>query len=258
MRLLPVAFASLLAIAASVPAYAGSFMLRTTDGVDISAESWGSGSHGVVLIHADGDDRSGWADFAATLAQNDFRVVAVDLRGHGQTGGTIADDDYPKMVADVAAAVTWLDGKGVKDVGLVGAELGANLALAALAADPDVDTAVMLSPSLSAKGVRVSSALDKIGRRPVLLVASKLDSSGSRAAGLIEGKATGPKHLALYDGTAAGRKMLNTAPELEGLMVSWLNGTFLQASDSRAASHAEVDTEVEEIETTGERFEDKH
>jgi alpha-beta hydrolase superfamily lysophospholipase len=242
----------------SASAAAGPLMLRTTDGVDVSAETWGSGKHGVVLIHADGDDRSGWKDFAERLADNDFRVIAIDLRGHGQTGGTLTEADYPKMVADVAAAVTWLDGKGVADVGLVGAELGANLALAALAADEEVDTAVMLSPSLSAHGVKVSSALARIGRRPVLLVASKADSTGARAAGLIEGKATGPKHLALYDGNAVGRKMLNTAPELEGLMVSWLNGTFLQATDSRAASHAEVDTNVDEIETTGERFEENH
>lgn len=242
----------------ATPALAGPLMLRTTDGVDVAAESWGNGKHGVVLIHGDGEDRSGWADFAGRLAQNDFTVIAIDLRGHGKTGGALAETDYPKMVADVAAAVTWLDSKKVADVGLVGSELGANLALATLAANADIDTAVMLTPSLSAHGVKVSSSLEKIGQRPVLLVASKADSGGSRAAGLIEGKATGPKHLALYDGNATGRKMLNTAPELEGLMVSWLNGTFLQATDSRAAQRAEVDTEVDEIETTGERFEDKH
>jgi len=247
-----------LGCALSPIALAGSLQLRTTDGHDIAAESWGTGPHGVVLIHEDGGDRSGWEDLAGTLAQNQFRVIAVDLRGHGASGGEITDDDYPDMVADVAAAVTWLDSKGVEDVGLVGSELGANLALAAMAANQDIDTAVLLSPSLSAKGVRVSSAIDSLGRRPLLLVASIQDSSGSRAAKLIEGKATGPKHLALFDGTASGRRMLNTAPELEGLLVSWLNGTFLQANDPQAASRAAVDTEVDEIETSGERYEDNH
>jgi len=248
-----------IALACTLPsfAWAGSMQLRTTDGHTVSAESWGTGPHGVVLIHEDGGDRAGWSDLAATLSQNQFRVVAIDLRGHGATGGTIAEEDYPKMVADVAAAVTWLDSKGVDDVGLVGAELGANLALATMAANQDIDTAVLLSPSLSANGVRVSGALDKLGRRPLLLVASKQDSSGARAASLISDKAAGPKHLALYDGTAAGRRMLNTAPELEGLVVSWLNGTFLQANDPQAASRGQVDTKVDEIETSGERYEDR-
>jgi len=247
-----------LGVSLATPALAGTLQLRTTDGKSVAAESWGSGPHGVVLIHEDGGDRTGWKDLASTLAQNQFLVVAVDLRGHGATGGTITDDDYPKMVADVGAAVTWLDSKGVEDVGLVGAELGANLALATMAANQDIDTAVLLSPALSANGVRVSSALAALGRRPLLLVATKQDTGGSRAATLISDKTTGPKHLAVYEGNATGRRILNSAAELEGLVVSWLNGSFLQANDPEAASRGQVDTKVDEIETSGERYEDKH
>jgi pimeloyl-ACP methyl ester carboxylesterase len=252
--------AGMLFVAALLPsaAFAGSLSLRTTDGQTIAAESTGTGSHGVVLIHEDAGDKSGWTDLAATLAKNDFTVVAIDLRGHGASKGTLDDASYPKMVADVQSAITWLNGRGVKDVALVGAELGANLALATAAANPDVDTLALLSPSLSAKGVRVSTALDSLGQRPVLLVASRDDAGAARAAALIYDKATGAKHLAVYDGNAAGRRMLNTAPALEGLLLSWLNGSFLQADDPRAASGAAVQTDVEAIETTGERFEDKH
>jgi hypothetical protein len=92
----------------------------------------------------------------------------------------------------------------------------------------------------------------------VLLVASRDDAAGARAAQLIHDKATGPKHLAIFDGNAKGRRLLNTAPALEGLMLSWINGSFLQADDPRGASGAAVETEIEEIETTGERFEDRN
>ncbi len=238
-------------------AVAGPISLKTTDGVTLSADASGNGTHGVVLLHADDGDRKVWSELAETLAKSDCTVVAVDLRGHGASKGTLDDAAYPKMVEDARAAITYLEGKGVKDLHIVGAELGANLALAATAAIDDVDTVTLMSPALSAKGLKVSAALGGIGRRPVLAVASRDDASGARAAQLIHDKATGPKHLAIYDGSAKGHRMLNTAPALEGLVLSWVNGSFLQADDPRGATGAAVETEIEEIETTGERFEDR-
>jgi len=238
-------------------ALAGTLSLQTTDGLTLSAESSGSGTHGVVLLHAAGGDRSVWTDLADTLSKSDCRVVALDLRGHGASPGTLDDAAYPSMLEDARAAITWLESKGVEDIHLVGAEFGANLALSAAAAIDSVDTVSLLSPTLSAKGLKVSSALGGIGQRPVLAVASRDDAAGARAAQLIHGKATGAKHLAIYDGNAKGHRLLNTAPALEGLVLSWVNGSFLQADDPRRASGAAVETDIEEIETTGERFEDR-
>ena len=249
---------SWIALATMITASAGSLQLKTTDGVSIAAESWGTGKHGVLLLHEQGADHTGWTELAERLAKNDFVVVAIDLRGHGKSGGSLDDAAWLKMVADAQAGITWLDSKGVTDVGIVGAEFGANLALATLAANKTVDTAVLLSPSLSANGLKVSAGLEGLARRPLLLVATQEDIAGARAAQLIADKADGAKHYALYAGNAKGRKMLNTAPELEGLMVSWLNGTFLQSNDPRAANNAAVETSVDEVESTGERFEDKH
>jgi len=254
MRLAGLFFSLLLpSLAAAAP-----ITLKTTDGVVLSADVQGSGTHGVVLLHEDGGNKEAWKELAETLGKNDCVVISLDLRGHGASKGTLDEAAYPKMVEDVRAAITWLESKHVADVNLVGAELGANLALSATAAIPEVTTVTLLSPSLSSHGLKVSSALANLGQRPILLVASRDDASSARAAQLIHDKATGPKHLALYDGNAKGRRMLNTAPALEGLMLSWVNGSFLQANDPRRATSAAVETEIEEIETTGERFEDKH
>jgi pimeloyl-ACP methyl ester carboxylesterase len=239
-------------------AVAAPVTLKTTDGIMLSADAQGSGKHGVVLLHEEGGDKGVWGELAATLAKNDCVVVAIDLRGHGASKGTLDDAAYAKMVEDVRAALTWLEGKDVADVNLVGAGFGANLALSATAAIPEVTTTTLLSPALSAHGLKVSTALTGLGQRPVLLVASRDDAGAARAAQLIYDKATGPKHLAIYDGNAQGHRMLNTAPALEGLLLSWVNGSFLQADDPRRATGAAVETEIEEIETTGERFEDKH
>lgn len=239
-------------------AHAGPLQLKTTDGVALAAETWGTGSHGVLLLHEEGGSKAVWKPFAEKLAKNDFVVVAVDLRGHGSSGGTLDDAAWGKMVADAQAGITWLEGKGVTDIGVVGSEFGANLALATLAANKDVDTAVLLSPALSAHGFKVSAALEQVARRPLLVVATQEDTSGARAAQLIANETDGAKHLVIYPGAARGQKILNTAGELEGLMLSWLNGTFLRTEDPRAANRGAVETTVDEIETTGERFEDKH
>ena len=247
-----------IALAALSAATAGTLQLKTVDGVTLAAESWGSGTHGVLLLHEAGATREVWRPFAEKLAKNDFVVVAVDLRGHGASGGTRDDTDWTKLVADAQAGLTWLESKGVADIGVVGSEQGANLAFATLAANRQVDTAVLLSPSLSANGLKVSAALEQVARRPLLIVATQEDSSGARAAQLIAEKTDGAKHLVLYPGNTRGQRMLNAAAELEGLMISWLNGSFLRTQDPRAANHAAVETAVDDVETTGERFEDKH
>jgi pimeloyl-ACP methyl ester carboxylesterase len=242
----------------ALTALAGPLQLKTTDGVAIAAESWGTGKHGVVLLHEEGADHKGWSDLATGLAKVDFTVVAVDLRGHGASGGTLDEAAWPKMVADAGAGITWLESKGIDDIHVVGAEFGANLALATAAANKSVDSVVLLSPSLSAKGLKVSASMEQLNRRPLLVVASQDDTTGARAAQLIADQTSGAKHVAIYPGNTKGRRMLNTAPDLEALMVSWMSGSFLRSNDPRAANSAAVETEVEEIETTGERFEDRN
>ena len=60
----------------------------------------------VVLIHGVGADGSSWDDIASDLAA-DFRVLCLDLRGHGQSGhieGTLTLDDFVRDVVDVLDA----------------------------------------------------------------------------------------------------------------------------------------------------------
>ena len=57
----------------------------------------------VVLIHGVGADGASWDPIAAKLAE-DFRVLRLDLRGHGRSGhieGTLTLDDFVRDVVDV-------------------------------------------------------------------------------------------------------------------------------------------------------------
>ena len=62
----------------------------------------------VVLLHPVGLDRRCWADVAGLLP--DRRVVAVDLRGHGESPRVPRTHDIFDYAADVAALIERLGG----------------------------------------------------------------------------------------------------------------------------------------------------
>lgn len=96
----------------------------------------------VVLIHGVGADGSSWDEIAAALA-GDFRVLRLDLRGHGRSGhieGGCSLDDFVRDVVDV------LDACGVARAHVVGFSLGGMIAQAMALQHPDrIDRLVLLS-----------------------------------------------------------------------------------------------------------------
>ena len=79
----------------------------------------------VVLLHAGGERRTVWRPVAARLQAAGFRSVAVDQRGHGETGGR--GDRLSEFVDDASALLDYL---GVPVV-LVGCSLGGFVSLLA-------------------------------------------------------------------------------------------------------------------------------
>lgn len=231
--------------------------LTTDDGVRLhaSARPAPGAKRGVVLVHMQGRSATDWDHLAEKLARADFAVIAPDLRGHGpQAAAAPADEDYPRMVADVKAASAWLRAQGVSDVSCAGAGLGANLCLRAAAEDPGIVNAVLLSPGLNFKGVTSGDAIAPYGDRPLLIVASKEDSYAARTAQVLDERATGQRHLELLEAAGSGTKMLNREPALEGMVISWLLGTFQLASGDVVRPRPAIANDPAAIETTGKKL----
>ncbi|WJV44689.1 alpha/beta fold hydrolase [Streptomyces flavofungini] len=93
---------------------------------------WGGGGPAVLLLHGGGLTARTW-DFVCLGLRGTARLVALDLRGHGDSDWS---DDYrvDTMAEDVIAAADHL---GLDRVRLVGMSLGGVVAARAAAAHPD-------------------------------------------------------------------------------------------------------------------------
>ena len=240
-------------------AAAADVSLTTGDGVKLHAEHFGGGEKGVILLHAKGRSGSDWSYIGVRLGSS-FNVLAVDLRGHGKSAleAEFTEEVYQLMVGDVGAAATWLRQNGAKEVSIVGAELGANLAINYAASDTGVVNLVLLSPGLNHQGLKITTPLATYGDRPVLFVAGEDDAKSSKASTLLEKTAAGDSHVELLPDAGSGVKMFNRAPSLEGTVVAWLNQTFrLSRGEGNNAEQNLQTGEVGDIKTTGVLLEDR-
>jgi len=244
-------------LALGATAWAGDLELQTADGVTLRATSYGSTGQGVVLVHEVNRSRADWAGFAGKLARSGFQVVAVDLRGHGESSGEADGEDLSGLVADVQAAVGWLQEAGVERVAVVGGGLGANLALNVAADEAVVDNAVLLSPRPNIRGVKVLRAIEAY-QGALLIVAAADSTLGTRTATALEERAQGPHHVEMV-ATGEGVRILTRNADAETVVLTWLRGVYQVEGDDPLDSRKEVTTgDLSEIETTGVKYgEDK-
>ena len=144
--------------------------LRTDDGVAIAAEmhpaASGRPAPGVILVHMLTRTHLDWQVLADRLSDAGLAVVAIDLRGHGASQAAPAPPadsaDMNASVNDVKAARVFLTGRPdicSGRIGIAGAQVGANLAIAEAASDPLVRSVALLSPGIEFRLVRADSAM---------------------------------------------------------------------------------------------------
>lgn len=99
--------------------------VKTTDGLNIVYESRGQGDTALVLLHGWCCDFEYWKHQVGEFAK-DYRVVTVDLPGHGKSGKDRKQWSIKGLGADVETLIKSL---GLKRVILVGHSMGGSIAL---------------------------------------------------------------------------------------------------------------------------------
>src|SRR6187397_2544323 len=92
----------------------------TKDGVEIFYKAWGQGPP-VTFSHGWPLNADAWDGQLLFLAQNGFRAIALDRRGHGRSSQAWFGNDMNGYADDLAALIEALD---LKDVTLVGHSTG--------------------------------------------------------------------------------------------------------------------------------------
>jgi alpha-beta hydrolase superfamily lysophospholipase len=167
--------------------------------------------------------RSQWDELVPLLTSNGYAVVAIDMRGHGRTGGEI---NWEKAEDDILRVWSYMTGHEDIDPShsaLIGASIGANMALVAAANQPEVNTVVLLSPGLNYFGVTTSDALEAYGQRPILIAASSEDTNSADSSQELVKVALGESKLLMYDGAGHGTAMLQKEPGLAKIILGWLD-----------------------------------
>lgn len=116
---------------------------RSADGTAISYESRGSGDPALVLVHGWTNTRAIWGVHPAALSRS-YRVVTLDLAGHGQSGAGRTEWTMDAFGEDVVAVVEEL---GLDRVVLVGFSMGGAVVLEAAQQMPERVAGVVLVDS---------------------------------------------------------------------------------------------------------------
>lgn len=206
-------------------------ILEAEDGLSIVGTFYpGAGDSprpAVILLHMNGRDRTDWAQFASLLTEQGYSAMAVDLRGHGETGG---EKEWDKAAGDLELVWKYLAGRQDIDgtrIAATGASIGANMALVLAAAEPTIKTLVLLSPGENYLGVTTSDRIVEYGDRSMLLVASQEDTVAADSSENLINLAQGNAELIMYDGAGHGTDMFDAEPELVGELLDWFDEYLL-------------------------------
>ena len=213
-----------------------------------------------LLVHQLGSDRSSYAAFQQKLLEAGINSLAIDMRGHGESteGGTLNYSDFDnakwaECQEDIRAGLDYLrndDGVKASSIGIVGASIGANLAVIEAADEMmedgfrDAPTClVLLSPGTDYHGIAPLQRAHDLGRIPVYIASAEEDRQSYRGSQSLSQAARGGE-LFSFPGSDHGTDLFDANPEFMDELVTWLSRNI--GVDSESGETEPVDNETSE------------
>jgi pimeloyl-ACP methyl ester carboxylesterase len=211
-------------------AHSQAVTFTTSDGVELAGRLFGpeDATAGVVLAHMLPADQSSWFEFADRLGGLGYRALTFDFRGYcpgGVAGCSEGERGVAGIERDVAAAIAYVKGQGVKRIGLVGASMGGTASLVA-ASRPDkaIDTVVTLSAPASIDGLTAGPEVLQAVTAAKLFMAGNGDAVAARSAQAFYDESAPPKRVEILTTSDHGTDILegNQAEIARNLIIDWL------------------------------------
>jgi alpha-beta hydrolase superfamily lysophospholipase len=160
--------------------------LKTSDNVRIAADFYGvTAPEGyLILVHMMPATKISWRAFAEKGIERGFASLAIDLRGHGESDKgpegykQFSDKEHGESIYDVEAAATFLTDQAIppEKIILIGASIGANLALKYIASHQEFKTVILLSPGTNYKGIETEPLVKRLrANQRVMFVGARDD-----------------------------------------------------------------------------------
>jgi len=214
----------------------------TFDGVKIVGD-WSPAPTTVgvaILLHMMPMDRKSWAPFAQVLLKYNIATLAIDMRGHGDSVSTtegdklnfknFTDTQHQQKLNDAIGALDWLRGKGyaLNRVVIVGASIGADLALMMLENEPALAGAVMLSPGNYRGMIPAEIVEDVLPHHSLWAAGSDSDDPEAyeTAKAVIEKAASNRKFFMPYKNAGHGIHLFKGDPKLMESLAAWMKETL--------------------------------
>ncbi len=208
---------------------------KTKDGVTIAGNYFKpveENPPAFLLLHMMPATKESWNTFASHLQKEGFAVLAIDLRGHGEStdrnGKKIdykmfSDEDHRESINDIAAAKEFLrqNGADTSRMAIGGASIGANLALWHASEDKDVRLLVLLSAGLNYRGIKTPELAARFSG-PVYILVSENDSKAIDGSKKIFEIFPGDKKLNIIKGNSHGTDMFASMPGLLDELLGWV------------------------------------
>ena len=185
----------------------------------------------VLLLHGYGEDRSAWKEFSKELLNRGWAVMALDLRGHGESrsknGRPIqAAPDWRtnahEFPVDLDPALDWLKSRpriNNNKIVVIGFDVGANLALIASGRFQEVRTAVAIKPNFDESLALSGSAQDFQPRSTLVVVSAAAE--GERFKSLVKA----PNRV-VVSSQSGGSAQWTADRQVRDAVFQWLKETF--------------------------------
>jgi len=190
----------------------------------------------VILLHSLGGSKNDWGTFPQSIKNLGFATLCLDMRGHGLSiidrrnkkryWSNFKVKEFAKYPVDVNAGIKYIKDNypeiNTSKVALVGADIGANTAIITGSRSKNIKTIVLLTPTISYKGLETRIPMAEYGVHPVLIIVSKSDGFAYKGASDLIKYAQGKKQLKVYPYGGCGISLLKFQPSSKNIILNWL------------------------------------
>jgi pimeloyl-ACP methyl ester carboxylesterase len=176
----------------------------------------------ILLLHQLYTDRHSWEPVVIpALLAGGYNALAVDVRGHGQTGGAI---NWDMAISDVQVWLDWMRANSLGNGFVMGSSMGSALALVGCGNDPLCRGAIAVSPGWDYYGISVEQTFKALlGERPVLIIYATTDPWPAYGVPMMVEAATGEVTVLDYPGNMHGMDLFTTEDTLIPSLWEWLH-----------------------------------